>query len=73
MTRGQFLGALLIVVSIGVAKTPDIIAVYQKATMNRDAVNSTVTDSPDSASAVNALPITAIFLAIFASCNSGQW
>ena len=48
------MGAILIVVSIGIAKIPDIL-------------------SASSGSGVNAVPATAIILALIASCNSGKY
>merc|ERR1712018_290661 len=63
----QFVGVILIVISIGVAKTPDIIQLWRPA---QKLANSTLTESVVSSNTVNSIPLTAIVLALVASCNS---
>ena len=70
LSAWQFVGAMLIVISIGVAKTPDLLKVFDKSPeiiLN----NSTTTTSAPQA-VVNAVPLAAIMLALVASCNSGN-
>ena len=71
----QFLGALLIVISIGVAKTPDILQIINPQISDEAVIanisNQNVTNSAGSNSNVNAIPLTAIILALVASFNSG--
>lgn len=71
LTSLQFLGALLIVISIGIAKTPDILQIIYPVSdqtvlggINKNATSDLPTN------AVNVIPITAILLALVASCNS---
>ena len=83
ITLLQFVGASLIVISIAIAKTPDILQILNRSTVDDETVraslmtdqNDTKHDSndnaDDSAATVNAIPITAILLALVASCNSG--
>ena len=59
----------MIVISIGVAKTPDIIQLWRPA---QKLANSTLTESVVSSNTVNSIPLTAIVLALVASCNSGK-
>lgn len=69
LTTFQFFGAFLIVISIGVAKTPDILQIWKPENSNLPA-NATSTESTSNTTSVNAIPLTAILLAIVASCNS---
>ena len=72
MTKLQFVGALLIVISIGIAKTPDITQLLYPSS-NSKLVNSTISQSAaTSENSVNAIPITAIVLALICACNSGK-
>jgi len=50
LTKGQFLGAFLIVISVALTKLPDL----------------------SGSSGVNAVPLSAILLAIVGCCNSGR-
>lgn len=73
LTSLQFLGALLIVISIAIAKTPDIMQIIYPVTDQSvlDGINKNSTDFNTNTSAtVNVIPITAIMLALVASCNS---
>jgi len=83
ITLLQFLGAALIVISIAIAKTPDILQIISPSTVNDETVRASLvnnqndtTNNHDSnandtdGNAVNAIPITAILLALVASCNS---
>ncbi len=75
LTLLQFVGAFLIVVSIGVAKTPDLIGILypvDDATVHANLLNQTSDGVVTPTTAVNAIPITAIALALVASCNSGN-
>lgn len=65
------MGAFLIVISIAVAKTPDIIQVLGWSQNNDLKVNGTLTAEAIQAATVNAVPLAAILLAGVASCNSG--
>jgi len=70
LTKLQFVGALLIVISIGIAKTPDITQLLYPSS-NSKLVNSTISQSAaTSENSVNAIPITAIVLALICACNS---
>merc|ERR1712012_226293 len=70
LTLLQFVGALLIVISIGIAKTPDITQLLYPSS-NSKLVNSTISQSAaTSENSVNAIPITAIVLALICACNS---
>jgi drug/metabolite transporter (DMT)-like permease len=71
LTVLQFVGAFLIVISIAVAKTPDIIQVLGWSQNNDLKVNGTLTAEAIQAATVNAVPLAAILLAGVASCNSG--
>ena len=73
LTLLQFVGALLIVISIGVAKTPDILSlIYPINDKTVHTVLNTNGSSIDAAAeaGVNSIPATAILLALVASCNS---
>jgi len=75
LTLLQFVGAMLIVISIGVAKTPDIMTLIYpqvndktvETVLNSAIQNGTSTTTKVS---VNAIPTAAILLALVASCNS---
>ena len=73
----QFLGAFLIVISIGVAKTPDILQlIYPKIDDNIVSKvlssNGSETVEKIATTGVNSIPTAAILLALVASCNSGN-
>ena len=73
LTLLQFVGALLIVISIGVAKTPDILSlIYPINDKTVHTVLNTNGSSIDAAAeaGVNSIPAMAILLALVASCNS---
>ena len=85
ITLWQFVGAALIVVSIAIAKTPDILQIFSRSstTVDDETVRASLMDRNDTkhdsnvnedinqSAAVNAIPLTAILLALVASCNSG--
>jgi len=84
ITLWQFVGAALIVVSIAIAKTPDILQIFSRSstTVDDETVRASLMDRNDTkhdsnvnedinqSAAVNAIPLTAILLALVASCNS---
>ena len=81
----QFVGAALIVISIAIAKTPDILQIFSRSstTVDDETVRASLMDRNDTkhdsnvnednnqTAVVNAIPLTAILLALVASCNSG--
>ena len=86
ITLWQFVGAALIVISIAIAKTPDILQIFSRSstTVDDETVRASLMDRNDTkhdsnvnedinqSAAVNAIPLTAILLALVASCNSGM-
>jgi len=81
ITLLQFVGASLIVISIAIAKTPDILQILNRSTVDDETVRASLmtdqndtkhdsNDNADDSATVNAIPITAILLALVASCNS---
>jgi len=83
ITLLQFLGAALIVISIAIAKTPDILQIIKHSTVDDETVRASLvnnqndtTNNHDSnandtgGDTVNAIPMAAILLALVASCNS---
>ena len=85
ITLWQFVGAALIVISIAIAKTPDILQIFSRSstTVDDETVRASLMDRNDTkhdsnvnednnqTAVVNAIPLTAILLALVASCNSG--
>ena len=81
----QFVGAALIVISIAIAKTPDILQIINRSTVDdetvraslvnnqNDSINNHDTNANDTGGTVNAIPLAAILLALVASCNSGTY
>ena len=81
----QFVGAALIVISIAIAKTPDILQIINRSTVDdetvraslvnnqNDSINNHDTNAYDTGGTVNAIPLAAILLALVASCNSGTY
>jgi len=79
ITLLQFVGAALIVISIAIAKTPDILQIL-RPTVDDETVRASLMDQNETkhdsninetgSTTVNAIPITAILLALVASCNS---
>jgi len=73
LTLLQFLGAMLIVISIAVAKTPDILQLIYPIT-DQTVLNASQNGSETAqkivSSGVNSIPAAAIALALVASCNS---
>ena len=79
------MGAALIVISIAIAKTPDILQIFSRSstTVDDETVRASLMDRNDTkhdsnvnedinqTAVVNAIPLTAILLALVASCNSG--
>ena len=86
ITLWQFVGAALIVISIAIAKTPDILQIFSRSstTVDDETVRASLMDRNDTkhdsnvnednnqTAVVNAIPLTAILLALVASCNSGM-
>jgi len=82
ITLLQFVGAALIVISIAIAKTPDILQILNRSTVDdetvraslvnnqNDSINNHDTNANDTGGTVNAIPLAAILLALVASCNS---
>ena len=88
ITLWQFVGAALIVISIAIAKTPDILQIFNRSstTVDDETVlraslmdqndtkhDSNVNEDINQTAVVNAIPLTAILLALVASCNSGTY
>ena len=72
----QFLGVLLIVVSIAVAKTPDIVQILyplNDQSVLKAQLNETMQNHQTSSNNVNAIPVMALVLALVGSCNSGKF
>ena len=71
----QFVGVVLIVISIGIAKTPDILKIFTPVvddkTVQMNLMNNGSSIGSENNAAVNAIPLAAILLALVASCNSG--
>ncbi len=75
----QFFGAFLIVISIAIAKTPDLVKLVYPSTSpgetlmrSETAVNQTEVTEENQISQVNSLPTLAIVLAFISACNSGR-